>query len=306
MRKITKLILALAALLLGSATSVYAGDKDDFGIWTEAEVEKKLPYNLSLNLGGEMRTEDMSSRIDRLSAGVGLSYKVNKYFKLSASYNLMGAYSPEKRKEHYKEHDDGTWKLDANGNPIWNGYKITDHYWTPRHRLNIEATTGIKLNKWLRISLRERYQYTHNSGRHVDVTKHRFDQIMDGEGNLSYVPRIEDEDGDGINDWPKEEIDYKAGSDNHILRSRLKLEVDKKKLAWSPFISIESHNNLTAQHGNKQTNVLYLEKVRTMVGTGYKINKKHAVSMAYVLTFEHEINTFERMHAISIGYNYDF
>lgn len=301
MKNIVK--IAFAALLIGSATSVYAGDKDDFGIWTEAGVEKKLPYNLSLDLSGEMRTEDMSSRIDRLSAGVGLSYKVNKYLKLSASYNLMGAYSPEKRKEHYKEHDDGTQKLDPYGNPIWNGYKITDKYWTPRHRLNIEASTGIKLAKWLRISLRERYQYTNNSGRHVDVTKYRYDieQSFDPESGL-YTQVNE-----GLKDgYPITEVDYKEGTSSHILRTRLKLEVDKKRLAWSPFISVESHNNLTAQHGKEQTNVLYLEKVRTMVGTGYKINKHHAVSLAYILTFEHEINTFERMHAVSIGYNYDF
>lgn len=301
MKNIVK--IAFAALLIGSATSVYAGDKDDFGIWTEAGVEKKLPYNLSLDLSGEMRTEDMSSRIDRLSAGVGLSYKVNKYLKLSASYNLMGAYSPEKRKEHYKEHDDGTQKLDPYGNPIWNGYKITDKYWTPRHRLNIEASTGIKIAKWIRISLRERYQYTNNSGRHVDVTKYRYDieQSFDPESGL-YTQVNE-----GLKDgYPITEADYKEGNSSHILRTRLKLEVDKKRLAWSPFISVESHNNLTAQHGKEQTNVLYLEKVRTMVGTGYKINKHHAVSLAYILTFEHEINTFERMHAVSIGYNYDF
>lgn len=303
MRIPTKLALATVALIFCSTTDASAGDKDDFGIWTEAGIEKKLPYNLSLNLGGEMRTEDMSSRIDRLSTGVGLSYKVNKYLKLSASYNLMGLYSPEKRKEHYKEHDDGTQKLDPNGKPIWNGYKITNRYWTPRHRLNIEAATSVKFSRWLKLSLRERYQFTNNSGRHVDVTKYRYDISLGYDAENDRYTQVNDGLKDG---FPTTELDYKEGSNNHILRSRLKLEVDKKKLAWSPFISIESHNNLIAQHGDKQTNALYLEKIRTMVGTGYKINKQHAISMAYVLTFEHEINTFERMHAISIGYNYDF
>lgn len=303
MNKVTKLALATAALLIGSATAAYAGDNDDFGIWTEAEVEKKLPYNLSLNFSGEMRTEDMSSRIDRLSAGVGLSYKVNKYLKLGASYSLMGLYSPEKRKEHYKDNDDGTMKLDPNGDPIWNGYKITDKYWTPRHRLTIEANTGIKLAKWLRISLRERYQYTNNSGRHVEVTKYRHDVSLGYDPENDRYTQIDEGLKEG---YPITETDMKEGSNSHILRTRLKLEVDKKRLDWSPFISAEAHNNLVAQHGDIQTNVLYLEKIRTMVGTGYKINKHHAVSLAYVLTFEHEIDSFERMHAISVGYNFDF
>lgn len=303
MNKTTKLALALAALLLGSATAAYAGDKDDFGIWTEANVEKKLPYNLTFDVNGEMRTEDMTSRIDRLSAGVGLGYKVNKYLKFGVSYNLMGLYSPEKRKEHYKEKNDGTPKLDPYGNPIWNGYKITDSYWTPRHRLNVEASSSIKLNKWLKLSLRERYQYTNNSGRHADVTKYRYDISLGYDTENDRYTQINEGLKDG---YPITEVDYKEGSNNHILRTRLKLEVDKKKLAWSPFVSVETHNNLVAQHGDQQTNVLYLEKVRTMLGTGYKFNKRHSISLAYVLTFEHDINTFERMHAVSLGYNYDF
>lgn len=301
MKNIVK--IALAALFIGSATVAYAGDNDDFGIWTEAVVEKKLPYNLSIDLSGEMRTEDMSSRIDRLSAGVGLSYKMNKYFKLGISYNLMGLYSPEKRKEHYKDNDDGTLKLDPNGDPIWNGYKITDKYWTPRHRLTFEANTGIKLAKWLRISLRERYQYTRNSGRHVDVDKYRHDVSLSYDDENDRYTQIDEGIKEG---YPITEQKYKEASNSHILRTRLKFEVDKKKFAWSPFVSIETHNNLVAQHGEDQTNVLYLDKVRTLYGTGYKINKQHAVSLAYVLTFEHKINTFERSHAISIGYNYDF
>lgn len=303
MKKIVKLALATAALFC-LTTNSWAEDEDDFGLWVEAGVQKSLPYNLSVGFSGEMRTENNSADWNRLTAGVNLGYKVNKYFKVGASYNIMGMYNGDSRKEHYKTHDDGSLKLDDDGNPIWNGYKTTGSYWIPRHRVNMEATTSIKLYKWVRLSLRERYQYTYKSSKTVNETKYRYDVIetVDPETGLPGETVYELKDG-----YPIIEPDTKGGSGNHILRSRFKVEVDKKKLKWSPFVSVEFHNNLTSEYNDGNHNpVLYLKKVRSTFGTGYKINKQHSISAAYVLTRNHHEDYHKRIHAISLGYEYDF
>lgn len=274
-----KLILCLLAI---APALTWAGDNDDFGTWLELGAQKALPHNLTIGLEGELRTENNSSQIDRLSAGVALGYKVNKYFKLGASYNLMGSYNAEKRKEHYKD--------DIEDDAHWNGYKIVDSYWTPKHRLNLEATATIKLWKWLRISARERYQYTHARSVDYNETKYRFTKIIDSTtGQTEYQLR------DG---YPVTETNGKVASDAQYIRSRIKLEVDKKRLAWSPFVSVEFHNSIDRS--------FHLHKLRTSVGTEYAISSDHKVGLAYVLSNEFDESPNERMHAISASYKFDF
>jgi hypothetical protein len=57
--------LVLSALLLTSVGVKAEGD--DFGIWTEANVEKKVSRNLSIDAGVEMRTRDHVKTVDRWS-----------------------------------------------------------------------------------------------------------------------------------------------------------------------------------------------------------------------------------------------
>lgn len=273
-----KLIICLLTIVPALS---WAGDQDDFGTWLELGVQKSLPHNLSIGLEGELRTDNNSSQIDRLSMGIAMGYKVNKYFKLGASYNLMGSYSAEKRKEHYKN--------DIEDDEHWNGYKIVDSYWTPKHRLNLEATATIKLWKWLRISARERYQYTHASSVDFDESKYRFTKIIDAAGQTSYELR------DG---YPEIEQNSKLASDAQYIRSRIKLEVDKKRLAWSPFVSVEFHNSIDRS--------FHLHKLRTSLGTEYAISKQHTLGVAYILTNEFDESPNERMHAISASYKFDF
>lgn len=346
MNKITKLTLATAALLIGSATAAFAGDNDDFGLWTEAEFQKKLPYNMSIGVSGEVRTENNSSRIDRMSLGVSFGYKVNKYFKLGASYSLLESYRTSKTEDKsYRDRLDGGIKkskdqiVEGESKYNWfdlddypadlneykkyrltdcNGYNYTPSFWRARHRLSIDATGSVKIAKILRVSLRERYQYTSGCTKNVNqhIVREKFNRrknspTMDANTMEWYIDPDEwevDEDYNTEAEKNTDSIRVKTFSydDSHILRSRLTLEIDKKNLNWSPFISVEAHNNLVAQHGEVHTNVLHLEKLRTMVGTEYKFNKQHSLSMAYILTCNYEEPITKHMHAISIGYNFDF
>lgn len=275
----------LAIVLLSMPVLAHAGGDDDFGAWVELGVQKNLPHNWSVGVEAELRTEDNVSQVDRWAIGTSLNYKVNKYLKLGVSYTFMDKYSPEKMKvKEYDEDDD------------WDsGYNLYSKYWTPRHRVCFEANGSVKLWKWLRVSVRERYQYTRTSGKHVDRLKHR--EAL-GEQHL-----VGFENGQPVYEYDSPEISdkydqkYNDAEDSHILRSRLKLSLDKKRLAWSPFISVEAHNSLT--------NSMKLEKVRTMVGTEYKINKSHSVQAAYVFTCETD-NGNQRHHALSVGYGYEF
>ncbi|MEE1005371.1 MAG: DUF2490 domain-containing protein, partial [Bacteroidaceae bacterium] len=94
---------------------------------------------------------------------------------------------------------------------------------------------------------------------------------------------------------------------DHALRSRLKLEYDKKRFPFSPYISAELHNSVgIGDH-------FLLQKVRTAIGSGYKFKKQHEISLAYILTFDiydiednEVVRLDERKHAINIGYKYSF
>ncbi len=272
-----KIILAcLLALLI--PFSSYAEDR--YGTWGEIAITKSLPRDFSLGLELESRLQYEQ----RHAIGLNVGYKASKYFKLGASYVYM---------YRQKVNDKDRYRTIA-GQDYWYGYNYSN-YWSSRHRVSFHMTGSYKLWKWLKISLRERYQYTHIPSADYTHTKYRYDLESDSEGNISL----------GELSTVEEESRYKPAMDKHILRSRLKLAVDKKHLDVSPFVSVETHNNL----GEKMN----LEKVRTMAGMGYKISKQHEISLAYVLTayiYDDEsgdkVRLHERIHALSIGYEFNF
>lgn len=293
--------LAVMFCLLLSPALVSAGDKDDFGTWLELGAEKALPHNLSVGLSTELRMQDNSTTVNRWGIGAELGYKVNKYFKLGASYSFLYGYNADKFKTKVTDH----YKDDIVDDDHWNGYNkvetFTQSNWVMRHRFNVEANATVKLGGWLRISLRERYQYTHRPEQYENETKTkwkvRYDRVMDGDGNVSYQLKDEYAGGWMLDYADRQERDTISMSNTHILRTRLKLEVDKKRLAWSPFVSVETQNNLTE--------CMHLTKVRTMVGTEYKINKHHSLEAAYVFTCETDEGR-QRFHAVSVGYKFKF
>ena len=277
MRK-TMLLLSLTVLI---PLPSLAEGRDEGALWTEIGIQKSVNRQWKVGLETEMRTQ----REMRWSIGANATYKPIKYLRMKGAYYFQYRKRPETNKPHYDK-DDGE----------YDGYNIDEAFWTPRHRLSIEATGTVKLAGWLRVSLRERYQYTHRMPTDYTRTKYRCETIKDGEGNFK---EYEWEDPEAVERT-------KPAENDHVLRSRLKLEVDKKRLPWSPYIFVETYNSLNS--GQK----LNLEKARAAIGCDYKINKRHSVGLAYILTAnihdeeDSHQRMHERIHAASIGYQFEF
>ena len=304
-------ILALSTLF---AATLMAQENDEVGIWSEIGIEKAINKNWDVGLDLEYRAQNKA----RFSAGLGTSYKVNKYLKLGVNYNFLYSERPDK----YRNKDTG-----EVGSDFWeNGYNFTPEYWFPRHRFSAEAIGSIKLWKWLKVSLRERYQFTHCKARSIDQLKHRethlmhydYDIMFDDEGNVMF-----DDDGnvmfEVVDSWQEEtttdrtETKYYPSYNDQVLRSRLKFEMDKKRCPFSPFVSVEFHNSVgVGDH-------MLLQKIRTAVGTSYKFRKHNEISLSYLITFDmfdfeeneitlqtEKVRLHDRLHAISLGYKYSF
>lgn len=275
-------VIVICAMLFGVAQSsifnfpssiIQAADNTG-ALWTEVGVTKALPYNLSIDAGVEYRTLDWFDWSNRWSAGVGLNYKLNKYIKFGLSYNFIQKHYQEETKDHYSS---------TSGN--WNGLNVDAANWANRHRLALDITGSMKFRKTLRIGIRERYQYTRQAARTVDRIKYR-DPSYDGDDNLTGFDEI------------TPTTDEKSAKNRHLLRSRLKFSIDKKGWKFEPYVSAETHNDLASK--------MHLDKIRTIVGVDYSINKQHKVGLGYVFNHENDDDGDQNIHAISVGYNFKF
>lgn len=141
-----RLFLVLAFVLLASVEVKAEGD--DFGIWTEVGVEKKITKKLSLEGGLELRTRDNVKTVDRWSGSLGASYKLTDWLKASADYTLL-----------------------YDNNEKWNDKQTkVANYWGVRHRFNVALTGSVDFGN-LSVSLRERWQYTYRPEKTVERTK---------------------------------------------------------------------------------------------------------------------------------------
>ena len=280
-------ILALSLLF---ATCLMAQENDEVGIWTELGIEKAITKKWDVGLGLEYRAQDRS----RFSAGLSTSYKPFKFLKIGIGYNFLYSYRPDK----YKDKSEG-----EVGSEEWTtGYNLTPEYWFPRHRFSVEATGSIKLWKWLKVSLRERYQLTYSKARTVDKLKHRvtYEKMLDFDEDWNEITWYEETPTD------KTETEIKPAFTDQVLRSRIKLEFDKKRNPFSPFVSAEFHNSVS------KGDHMLLQKIRAAVGSS-KFRKHNEVSLSYVITFDmydiednEVVRQHDRMHAINIGYKYSF
>ncbi len=275
----TKRILLFCTLCLstlGAAAQTESYDSD-FGTWWDLGAKKDLSRRWSLGLDGELRLDDNSTRVDRMGLGISASFKINKYLKIGAGYTALNGYSAEKTKIAQEEYTTA-------GTLLSYRERITEGHWTNRHRFYFEVTPDYKFGKAWHLSLRERYQYTVTPLQHYDRQTNYY-ELEDGE----YV--LDDE----ISYNEKRTTDR---ADKHVLRSRLKLEYDKKKLDWKPFVSIEAQNNLRKSW--------HMRKLRASAGTDYKINRHHSIGAAYAFTRSNEDGDKDLFHAINISYNYKF
>ncbi len=147
------LIFVLLSLFL-SSSGIKAQD-NDFGMWYEAAVEKKLSKKWSVTGETEYRLRDNLSTTDRWSVALGGSYKLMKNLKLSGGYVFLY----DNRAENLDLKSDG---LTPN--------KWTPSYWGVRHRVNLSLTGSVDWQRFS-VSLRERWQYTYRP----EVTGKRYD-----------------------------------------------------------------------------------------------------------------------------------
>ncbi len=270
---------------------------DEVGVWSEVGIEKAITRNWDVGLDMEYRAQNRA----RFSAGINTSYKLNKHLKIGIGYNFLYAERPDKIKDKsLGEVGVETWTL---------GYNYTPEYWFPRHRFSAEATGSVKLWNWLKVSLRERYQLTHTRARHVEQHKYREEwgmepQFEEDGWDWVYLGDLPEMYGEPEDYW---ETKHYPSETDQVLRSRIKLEMDKKRNPFSPFVSAEFHNSVT------KGDHMLLQKIRTGAGISYKFRKRNEVSLAYMLTLDiydveedEVIREHGRLHAINIGYKYSF
>ena len=170
------LVLFLAFVFIGLSK---AQTTNDFGMWISAGTEKKVNDSWGLGANTELRTKDNTGSVERWQLGVSGTYKVSKVLKLGGGYEF-----------HLKNRtvDDVTETV-------------------PRHRLMFDITPGGKFSNWLKLSLRERYQYTY----------------MMQKGNVD------------------------ASHEHHLRNRFKAEIANSKINGWSPFASVEMFNNLGKQ-----------------------------------------------------------
>lgn len=289
--KLRQFILVLLLFAPCPLLLVSAQDNDELGLWHEIGLEKAITKSWDIGLDLEYRSQNRA----RFSAGLGTSYKVNKYLKFGISYNFLYTYRPDK----YKNKDEG-----EVGSEYWEtGYNHTPEHWYPRHRFSAEAIGSIKLWNCIKFSLRERYQLTQSRARTIDKLKHRVihEKKYDFDDDWNEISWYEETEAD------ETEPKYYLAYTDQVLRSRIKIEYDKKRFPFSPFVSAETHNSVNV--GDH----MLLQKVRTAIGSSYKFRKHNEVTLSYIITFDiydiednEVVRQHDRKHAICLGYKYSF
>ncbi len=137
MRRIYYISVLLAALL-GTATSLYAGDDDSnsFGLRFSGEVDYKIMSGLHIFASEELRLLGGSNGFDRNYLQAGVSYKICDYLKAAVFYTSIAA---------------GREEVTLTG---------TEQQIEWRHRVSGELTASFSTGQW-KFSLRERIQGTY-------------------------------------------------------------------------------------------------------------------------------------------------
>lgn len=288
-----KRILGTACLLL--ATSLVAAQKSDFGVWTSIEASTKLNKQLELSLEGEYRTQDMSSQSERIATGISLSYKNKKvpFLKADVGYSVMSMYGLGETTIKYEKNDDGSYEQDENGNFIPKHKNVDAPYWYTRHRGTASLTGSVKWGRF-KFSLRERYQFTHRMRSYCDRERWYYNpfHVMFPDD----IPEYELDDDPESEDYSYM-TDTKSAKNDHKLRSRLAVSYDIKKCPFEPFIEVEVYNQLD--------NAFAYDKIRYTIGTEYKINKEHKLTLYY--RCQDYADTDEVVnHVLGIGYAFEF
>jgi opacity protein-like surface antigen len=218
--------LATTALAQEPVASVRPAT-NDFRGRVQGAFEWEPVKNLSVEAGLQLRLKNDLGSVDGFHTSVGIGYEVNDHFSFGAEYILINGYDSGK----------STWEK-------------------PRHRLNINLTTGVKIGR-VELSLRERVQTTYRT--------------------------------DSVNRYEKMPHEL-------ILRSRLMAEYNIRHSKWSPYIFFELHNTLNAPQAvwNYKTDPFdydnYITRYRTGLGAKYRITRNHRLEFYYYFDYDSKYN----------------
>ena len=274
MRFKNTLMLALATLAASPAFS----QSDDFGIWTSLGVEKNLTKKLSAEAAFDFRSANNLENASRWSGAFGLSYKALNFLKLGAGYVYIYDYSPLETKVNF-----------TNKGKV-NGYNVDHGHWQNKHRVYFDATGHVKMGRF-KLSLRERYQYTHTAATDCPRTRFR-DEVQGGYTGETFV-------WEGTEFMEMSKVtDHKTGKDKHYLRSRVKIEYNIPKCPINPYASYELSNDL--EDG------LDLDKTRLIIGSEWKITKQHVLSAGYLYQHGTDGDHDGGRHVLDLSYRFKF
>jgi hypothetical protein len=261
--------IGLSFIVCNLSFSPAEAQNDDFGIWTEANIEKKINNRLALDGGLELRTRDDGfGELDRWSAAVGVEYKLTEWLKASVGYTLL---SDHNHKTNDKVNDQGI---------VIAGTKYAD-YWGLRHRLSLSLTASQQFGD-LSISLRERWQYTYRP----EKTVQRYWNYDDEDEDIVFGEPVPDKEG-------KDPHTYNGkGSNKWRNRLQMKYKITKQ---WRPYLSAESTVGGSG-----------LDKIRYTAGTEWRLNKHHSFDLHYMYQHAYKDDTEGNRHALGIGYTYKF
>ena len=225
--RVTLLLLATAM-----ATATFA--QSEGGLLLGAEAEKKVNKQLSVGLTADFRTRNDFKTIDRWSVGLMADYKLTKWLKADAGYKLLDCNFREKVENYTSQA--GNAKM-----------KWRPSYWGLRHRFHLSLTASHKFANNIKLSWRERWQYTYRP----EATPDRY--------KLKLSDQTMTLDDDYVRD----------AKSKHQLRTRFQVSYDKKKALLTPFANVEFYNTLG------------IEKIRYTVGTEVRLAKQHGLELFY-------------------------
>jgi opacity protein-like surface antigen len=242
------------ATVLMAAMYLPLSAQSEAGLLIGAEAEKKVNKKLSIGIEAEMRTRDNLKTIDRWKFGIGAEYKLTNWLKADAGYNLLN----QNFREDYNYKSSGALN------------KWRPSYWGIKHRVYASLTGSYKFSNNIKLSLRERWQYTYRP----EKTVQRWD--------------YDDEE------W---ENKVRSGSGKSQLRSRFQIEYAPKNALLTPYASMELYNSWG------------IEKIRYTVGTDIRLNKQHSLGLFYRFQDMKNVDADDYnpdIHYIGLGYKFTF
>ena len=313
---------------------------NDFGLSFNLDVEKKLAPRLSLNIEGELRTQDNTRKVERWVAGAGLQYKLyqtyNKKFNVKTSLgfeyiwkqNMSETAAFSKLSEHY----DSEGRL--NGYTEREGFKVTDKYWRNRFRTSLGISATYAPSKRWSFSLKETFQYNRYCS--TDSLKrmrtnnvyHKWREFGTIKGNLEdYGYRwaeVTDEDGEQVRTYYYDANLYEPNNRGNKILEKEQADHDVPYTDADPKSPRSAkdkwvlRSKLTIEYNVKGLPLNPYVSVDYGCGLNYTANKwKYSVGTEYKLTKQHKLDFFYRFshdddddepngHLIGFGYKYSF